>query len=70
MRKIDLCKVSDKVCELFIDACNNLPSDVYGALLRAREEEESPLGRDVIDRIIENADLAKEKQLPNKKLLL
>lgn len=64
MRKIDLSKVTEKVCELFIDACNNLPDDVYSALVSAREEEESPLGKDVIDRIIENADLAKEKQLP------
>lgn len=64
MRKIDLKSVSDKVCELFLDACQNLPEDTYRALLAAREEEESPLGKDVISRIIENADLAREKGLP------
>jgi fumarate hydratase subunit alpha len=34
------------------------------ALRKAREEEKSPVCRDVLDRILENADVAGEEQIP------
>ncbi len=64
MRKIDLSVVTDKICELLISACEELPENVRACLVSAREEEESPLGKEVFDKIIENADMAKEKHLP------
>ena len=64
MRKIDLKTVSDKVRELFIDACENIPENLLTALRSARDGEESPLGKEVIDKIIENDLLAREKHLP------
>ena len=64
MRKIDLKLVSDKIRDLFIDACENLPDNVFSALERAKNEEESPLCREVLGKIIENAHLAKAEQLP------
>lgn len=64
MRKIDLSDVKEAVYELFCDACENLPEGVLSSLERARGEEESPLGIEVFDNIIENANLAKEKHLP------
>lgn len=64
MRKIDLNHVSDKICELFLDACESLPENVGAAIERAREGEESPLGKEVLGKILENARLAKEKHLP------
>ena len=39
MRKIDLKVVSDKVRDLFIDACENIPENVLDALKKAVEEE-------------------------------
>ncbi len=64
MRKIDLNVVSDKIRELFIDACEDLPENVLNALKKAGAEEESELGKQVFDQIIENAYLAREKHLP------
>lgn len=64
MRKIDLKDVSDKVRELFIDACENIPDNVLSVIRAARDGEESPLARDVLDRIIENDILAKDSHLP------
>ena len=64
MRKIDLKEVSDKVRELFIDACENIPDNVLSRIKSARDVEESPLARDVLDRIIENDILAKDSHLP------
>ena len=64
MRKIDLKVVSDKIRDMFIDACENIPENVLDALKKARDEEQSPLGKQVFDQIIENAYLGREKHLP------
>ena len=64
MRKIDLQLVTEKVKELFLDACSNLPENVMQMLKKAKEEEQSPLCKDVFSQIIANAELSKEKQLP------
>lgn len=64
MRKIDLKVVSDKVRDLFIDACENIPENVLTALKDACEKEESPLGKQVLEQIVENAYLGREKHLP------
>ena len=64
MRKIDLQLVSDSVRNLFIDACENIPENVLNALKKAAETEQSPLGKQVINKIVENAYLGREKHLP------
>jgi fumarate hydratase subunit alpha len=64
MRKIELKTVSDKIRDMFIDACENLPENVLDTLRSAGEGEKSPLGKEVFDKIVENALLAKEKHLP------
>ena len=64
MRKIDLKQVTQKIEELFIDACSNLPENVMDMLKKAKEEEQSPLCKDVFNQIISNAELSKQKQLP------
>ena len=65
MRKIDLKVVSDKIRDMFIDACENIPENVLNALKKAAAEEESPLGKQVLEQIVENAYLGREKHLPN-----
>lgn len=64
MRKIDLKVVSDKIRDMFIDACENIPENVLNALKKAAQEEESPLGKQVLEQIVENAYLGREKHLP------
>jgi len=41
-----------------------LPTDVIIALKQAKEKEKSPVCRDVLDRILENADIAGREQIP------
>lgn len=53
-----------QVKQLCLDANCNLPMDVYEALVRAEEKEESPLGQNVLDVILQNAKIAREKQMP------
>lgn len=64
MRTINLKDVTQKVRELFIEACEDIPENVLNALKNAVEEEESPLGKQVLEQIIENDLLAREKHLP------
>ena len=64
MRTIDLKLVTKKVSEMFIDACQNIPENVLQTLQRARDEEKSPLGKEVLSKIIDNDLLAREKCLP------
>jgi fumarate hydratase subunit alpha len=49
---------------LFQDVCYTLPADVVAALRSARQREESPTSRDVLDRLLENADLAPKEMIP------
>ena len=64
MREINVAQVSDAVARLFEHSCHYLPEDVKNALKRAREQEESPVSREVLDRMLENAELAGTEQIP------
>lgn len=64
VREIDAGVIVDKVKQACIEACNLLPDDVMDALKCAREVEESPAGVDVIDQLIENAQIARDEQVP------
>ena len=49
---------------MFIDACENIPQNVLDTIKEAEKQEESPLGKEVLGKIIENDLLAREKHLP------
>lgn len=48
---------------LCLDANWHLPTDVSGALKRAQEQEVSPLGKNVLDTILQNAEIARTKSM-------
>lgn len=58
MREVDVSTVGAAVRELCISANHELRRDHLDALRRASESEESPLGREVLCRLLENADVA------------
>lgn len=64
MRKIDLKLVTERVRELFISACEDIPENVLECITKAKCEESSPLCREVLGTIIENAELARREHLP------
>ncbi len=64
MRTIDLKIVTEKIREMFIDACDNIPQNVLNKLVEAERNEKSPLSKSVLSKIIENDKLAREKNLP------
>ncbi|WP_288054101.1 fumarate hydratase [Caloranaerobacter azorensis] len=63
MRKINVNKIIDKVKEMCIKANYELGGDVLKKLYDARDREQSPIGRDILDKLILNANIAKNEQM-------
>lgn len=64
MRTIHVEEITKNVTQMCKDAAYYLPTDVYEALKKGRETEQSPVGRDVLDQIIKNAEIAKSEDRP------
>ena len=63
-RELDVAAVTEAVRDLCITANYDLPVDVYDALVAAAEIEESPVGREVLAQLVENADIAAADRVP------
>lgn len=61
MREVPAQKITEVVRDLCVEANTRLPEDHLAALRRALAEEESPLGREVIERLLENAQISRER---------
>jgi len=63
VRNIDAQEVTKTVSRLSQESNFFLPDDVYTSLKQARQTEESPLGQQTLDQILENAELAKKEEM-------
>ncbi|MBI4188054.1 MAG: fumarate hydratase [Chloroflexi bacterium] len=63
MRNINAQEVTGTVARLCQEANYFLPEDVLNSLKKARQTEESPLGQQTLDQILDNAKLAREEQV-------
>jgi fumarate hydratase subunit alpha len=57
-------KITQTVARLCVESNYHLPEDVLAALRSYRETEVSPVGREVLDQILENAAIASEEKMP------
>jgi len=64
VRELDVDQVTEAVRAMCITANYDLPADVYDALVRAKEAEESPVGREVLGQLVDNADIAVADRVP------
>jgi len=64
MREIPAAKITETISRLFIEANTQLGEDVLQAFDQAYEKEESPVGREVIDELRENARIARDDAMP------
>jgi fumarate hydratase subunit alpha len=64
VRELDIGEITDAVAAMCITASYDLPRDVYDALVTAKETEESPVGREVLGQLVENADIAAADRVP------
>ncbi len=64
MNEISANKISEEVAKLCIKACCTLTDDVVSAFKRCAALEESPVGREIFDTMIKNAEIAKNGEIP------
>lgn len=64
VRTIDVSRISETIAELCGQAGLLLPKDVRAAITAAKDSEESPVGQEVLGRLLENADIAADESLP------
>jgi len=64
LRELDASRITEAVAQMCKEAAYYLPKDVYDALKRGRETEKSPVGQNVLDQIIKNAEIARAEDRP------
>jgi len=64
MREITCSDITQTVARLCIEANVQLGEDVVAAMRRAREMEVSPLGREVLDQLLANVEIAAKEGVP------
>ena len=64
LRRINTKRITKAIKKLFIEANTVLGEDVFNALHHALSREESETGKQVLQKIIENADIACRKKMP------
>lgn len=64
MREIHVASITDAVAELAIRACCQLPDVLHERLRTSIQEEASPLGREILEHLLENAAIAALETMP------
>lgn len=64
MRKINASLITKSISEIYIDAAHNLPKEILNALKLSLQKETNPSGKDVLEKLIENAKIAKNEKIP------
>jgi fumarate hydratase subunit alpha len=64
IREIATDQIAAAVRELCMEICYRVPPEMVELMERAREREESPLGRQILDQLLENQSIAAEGEFP------
>ncbi len=64
MREINVKEIQDAVKDMCISANYNLGNDVVKAFECSLENEESPIAKEILDNLIKNSEIAREKSVP------
>lgn len=64
MRTIDASEITKEIKRMVIEANFYLPRDVMEALKTAREKDDWKLSQEILDKIIQNADVASTERVP------
>ena len=64
MREIHAGEITSTIRRLCIEANTSMEDDMIAALNSALEKEESPVGKDILRQLLENAEIAKSEGIP------
>ncbi len=63
-RSLAVSEITEALARLCGQADMDLPADVERALEKAARAEESPVGREVLQRLLQNAEIARSQRIP------
>lgn len=64
MREINTSQITTAIRDLCIKANTHLGEDILAAFLKAIDLEVSPTGKDILEKLVENARIAREEEIP------
>lgn len=64
MRTVEAGQITAAVAKIAIEANYYLAEDIFGALTDGQKTEESPLGREILGQLVENACIARDQDMP------
>jgi fumarate hydratase subunit alpha len=64
IRELDVKEITQAVKRLCIEANEQLGEDVLACFHQAKQNEASPVGKEILDQLIENARIAREESMP------
>ena len=64
IREIDVASIRDAVARLLVEANYVIPPDILDALKAAVESEPSPLGRQTLEQLVRNYEVAAAERVP------
>ncbi|MDP6347673.1 MAG: fumarate hydratase, partial [Dehalococcoidia bacterium] len=64
MREVPATLIAETISRMCREASTHLGDDMVAAFRSALTREESPLGREVLERLLENAELAHRETIP------
>ncbi|NLD16281.1 MAG: fumarate hydratase [Tissierellia bacterium] len=64
MKTIHVDKITEEVKRMAIEAAYFLPDDVQKSLEDSREKDDWPLAKEILDQILENAEIARTEEVP------
>lgn len=64
MRNIDAALITEAISEMCIEANHELSPDMKHLMEQAASEEESPLGKQILNQLLDNLKIAKEDMIP------
>lgn len=64
MKEISVEDIARAVAELAVKACCRLPQDMVDGMRKAHQAEPSPVGKNILDQLLENAAIAANDGIP------
>lgn len=64
MKEISVEDIARAVADLAVRACCRLPQDMVDGIRRAHEAEPSPVGKNILEQLLENASIAASDGIP------
>ncbi len=64
MKEISVEDIARAVADLAVRACCRLPQDMVDGMRRAHEAEPSPVGKNILEQLLENASIAASDGIP------